>query len=143
VVRVGVAVTRFRRRVLAEHGLSTTALDVLTVLAAQDDPAGRAGPAQRDLAAAVGVTPATLTPVLDELERRGELRRERDREDRRIVRVSPTPRGAARRAAAQAAVDAAVEAVLPAPGPREQAARAELERLLAAVDPVAWSGCAD
>ncbi|GAA4549507.1 MarR family winged helix-turn-helix transcriptional regulator [Pseudonocardia xishanensis] len=129
VVRAGAAVTRFRRRVLAEHGLSTTAFDVLCALAAH----GRPAPAQRDLAAEVGVAPATLTAVLDEAERRGDLRRVRDEADRRIVRVTLTARGAARRTAAQAAVDAAVRAVLPGPGPGERATREQLERLVAAV----------
>lgn len=59
-------------------------------------PILRGGPlAQRDIAEAFGVTPARVTGVLDDLERAGAVRRERNREDRREVLVRVTPAGRA------------------------------------------------
>jgi len=46
-----------------------------------------------ELAVRMGVTPATITGLLDGLERENMIRRERSREDRRSVRVRLTARG--------------------------------------------------
>ena len=94
--RVGAAVGRHRRRIAAAHGLTPTALAVLASLGAADpdDPGG--DPSHRELAGRLGLSPATLTPVLDALESAGEVRRERDRTDRRVVRLHRTPAGRAR-----------------------------------------------
>ncbi len=47
-----------------------------------------------ELARRVSVTEKTVTGLVDRLERDGYLRRERDEEDRRVVRVRATARGA-------------------------------------------------
>ena len=47
------------------------------------------------LARRLGITPATITGLLDGLERSGHVRRERRSEDRRCVRARMTPAGAA------------------------------------------------
>ena len=98
--RVGAAVGRHRRRIAAAHGLTPTALAVLAALGGADahDPGGDPfrGPSHRELAGRLGLSPATLTPVLDALESAGEVRRERDRTDRRVVRLHRTPAGRAR-----------------------------------------------
>jgi DNA-binding MarR family transcriptional regulator len=47
-----------------------------------------------ELAARLKVTPATITGLLDGLERAGQVRRERRSQDRRSVSVRLTPRGA-------------------------------------------------
>jgi DNA-binding MarR family transcriptional regulator len=52
--------------------------------------------AHRDLAVALGVAPATVTAVVDGLERRGHVTRVRDERDRRVVRVALTAAGRAR-----------------------------------------------
>jgi DNA-binding MarR family transcriptional regulator len=47
-----------------------------------------------ELARRVGVTEKTITGIVDRLELAAYLERERDREDRRVVRAKLTPRGA-------------------------------------------------
>jgi DNA-binding MarR family transcriptional regulator len=134
VTRAGTALTRFRRQAAAEHGLSATALDVLAALTAdQHESAVRAdpaGPSQRDLAGALGISPATLTPVLDDLERAGDVRRHRDPVDRRVVRLAATPEGRDRCRVAQAAVERAVREALPRGGADDEAVRRYLAALL-------------
>ena len=92
--RVGAAVARHQRRLAARHGVTPTAVAVLTALDAGDSPS------HRELAARIGLSPTTITPVLDRLEAAGEIRRERDTGDRRVVRVHRTAAGAARLAGA-------------------------------------------
>jgi DNA-binding MarR family transcriptional regulator len=124
--RVGAAVDRHRRRLAARCGLTATALAVLAALDPDD------GPSHRDLAARLGIGPATLTPVLDLLEAGGHVRRERDPADRRIVRVRRTPLGRQRLAAAE-------PVALPEPAPdHEPVLRAYLLAVLAAVDADDW-----
>ncbi len=106
--RAGQAVGRFQRRAAAAHGLSTTAMGVLAALSRS------AGTSHRELAARLGVSPATLTPVVDALDAAGDLTRHRDPGDRRVVRLSITGSGRARIAAASAAVESAVAERMPA-----------------------------
>ena len=122
--RVGAAVARRRRRLVARHGVTPTAVAVLAALDAGDSPS------HRELAARVGLSPATITPVLDRLEAAGEIRRERDTGDRRVVRVHRTAAGAARLSGA-----AGREVWLPEPVPElEAAVRAWLLAVLAAAE---------
>ena len=122
--RVGAAVARHHRRLAARHGLTQTAVAVLAAL----DPGDR--PSHRDLAARVGISPATLTPVLDRLEETGDVRRERDPTDRRIVHVHRTTTGAARLTGAGPA-----EGRLPRPSPEcEPALRRWLLTVLLAAE---------
>jgi DNA-binding MarR family transcriptional regulator len=51
------------------------------------------GISQTELSRANGRDKSTLTPVLDDLERRGLIRRERIRSDQRAYRLSLTPAG--------------------------------------------------
>ena len=111
----GQAAGRLRQRAASTHGLSTTALGVLGVLAEAD------AVSQRELAGRLDVTPATLTPVLDGLERAGSVLRSRDARDRRVIRLSITPAGRERWSAARAGVAAAVRERLPQPGPEDEA----------------------
>ncbi|GAA2570770.1 hypothetical protein GCM10010210_53020 [Pseudonocardia hydrocarbonoxydans] len=136
--RAGQAVDRLLRRVVAAHGLTPTSLGVLGVLV-RGRPA-----AHRDLAAALGVAPATLTPVVDALERAGEVVRVRDAVDRRVVRVGVTGAGSARYAAAFAAVGRELRARVPQPPPGSEAAvRGYLCAVLAALDGVVPPASAD
>lgn len=123
-MRVGAAVDRHRRRLAAGHRLTPTAISVLVAL---DDVAGP--PSHRELAGRVALSPATLTPVLDALENAGNVRRERDPADRRVVRLHRTPAGRARLAAAQPG------SRLPRPAPAaEPTVRAYLLAVLAAAE---------
>jgi DNA-binding MarR family transcriptional regulator len=127
-VRTGLALQRFTRRVAAAHGLSATALDVLGALGELDEVS------HRDLAGHLRLAPATLTPVLDGLEGAGALTRVRDGADRRVVRVSITSKGRELRAAAATGVADAV-AGLPAPSPDQAGPiRAHLIDLLDAIE---------
>jgi len=124
----GAALARHRSRALAAHGISPTALGVLGALD------GHGGLSHRELAGLLGVTPATLTPVVDGLERDGDLLRERDPTDRRVVRLALTASGAARWSALSGRVAAELAGLLPAlPEPQEALVRGYLTAVLSAV----------
>ena len=130
--RTGRALARWDRRAAARHGLGPTALAVLVHLAAS-------GPhSHRDLAVALDVAPATLTPVVDGLERTGDVVRSRDPRDRRVVLVSVTAAGHARGAGTRAAVAAEAAGVLPAPADRAAVHRwlTAVHRALEAAEPL-------
>lgn len=57
--------------------------------------AQRSGLSQKELSEALGVIPASLSEVLAKLERKGLIRRERDENDHRLLRVHLTPEGEA------------------------------------------------
>jgi DNA-binding MarR family transcriptional regulator len=106
-------------------------------------PTGGAEFSHRELAARLGVAPATLTPALDVLENAGAVRRARDPEDRRVVRLAITPDGSRRLAQAHPLVRAATEARLPQLTPDDEAVvRTYLLALLAAVAEDGGDGCA-
>lgn len=109
--RAGQAAARVHQRAAAGHGLTTTSLGVLDELSRED------GTSHRETAARLGITPATLTPVVDALVDSGDLIRERDPSDRRVVRLSITARGRERIAVAAAAVESAVRDRMPAVPP--------------------------
>jgi DNA-binding MarR family transcriptional regulator len=121
-VRAGRALERRRREVVAAHGLTTTGLAVLEALAGADRTS------HRDLAAAVGVAPATLTPVLDALDRQDLVRRNRAVDDRRTVGISLGPRGREVLGAATADLAVRSRAWLPVAG---EGIRGYLTELLA------------
>jgi DNA-binding MarR family transcriptional regulator len=124
-IATGATLARFRQRVVAAHGLSATALDLLAALSGED------GVPHRELAGRLGLTPATLTPVVDALERAGDVRRERDADDRRVVRVYLTDSGRRRRVAVADQVDQALRDALPG---EEPTVRRYLGQVLAAVE---------
>src|SRR5688572_6812411 len=96
----GGALARYYQRAVAGHGLTQASLGVRGVL-------GHTGAvSRRELAAHLGITPATLTPVVDALEVSGELTRERDPADRRVVRLTITERGRERMVTALRDVEA-------------------------------------
>ncbi len=70
-----------------------------------------------ELAQALQLTPAAITQLVAELERRGYVQRARDRDDRRVVLVSLTPQGeevlAGHRRRRRAEMQALVEALAP------------------------------
>jgi DNA-binding MarR family transcriptional regulator len=121
VVRAGRAVARAHRG--AAPGLSPTARALLALVDAH-------GPrAHRDLAVALGVAPATVTAVVDGLERAGHVARTRDAHDRRVVRVGITAAGRAR-----LATDEPPAHPLPHPPPAEaEVVRRYLDSVLAAL----------
>lgn len=80
------------------------------------------------LARTLGIAKSAITKTVDRLEERGWLRRERDTEDRRAVRATLTPAGAAAFALAQPAYLAAVGAFLT--GPLSEPELGRLHRLM-------------
>jgi DNA-binding MarR family transcriptional regulator len=87
--RLRLAVTRLNRRLRqqGESGLSATAFSALATIA-------RLGPIPLgELAAVEGVKPPSITSTVAGLEAQGLVTREPDASDRRVTRVSVTPRG--------------------------------------------------
>ena len=76
-------------RALAEAGGSAAAWQVLLLVRS-----GQSGQ-QSEMAAAMGITSATLTHHLNGLERQGRVRRRRDDSNRRVQRTELTDEGAA------------------------------------------------
>lgn len=133
--RAGNAVSRCVGQVAAEHGLTRTALGVLDALGTGERLS------HRELAAHLGVTPATLTPVVDALVRSGQVLRDRDAGDRRVVRLTLTTDGRARLGDVSGLVATALRERLPQP-PAEHAeiVRAYLLAVLAAAGDTAEAG---
>lgn len=75
-----------RRRAIAKRGMSPPQFFVIKMLAA-----GQAS-TTKQLAAVLGVTPANITGLIERLERDGFVARERDAKDRRVVRLTLTPK---------------------------------------------------
>lgn len=101
-LRTGDEVFSVVERLLAEHHISSGRFGVLMLLwRASSSPAsdadqsccgsGRRTPAE--LADAAGVTRATMTGLIDTLERDGLVRREPNPDDRRMMSVELTPTG--------------------------------------------------
>ena len=81
---------------LTEHNISHGRFSVLMLLA-QGCPAGESGEASlgrtpAELADSARVTRATMTGLIDTLERDGFVRREADTQDRRMMRICLTPK---------------------------------------------------
>jgi DNA-binding MarR family transcriptional regulator len=74
---------------LSSYGLTSAQLDILLYLDLQGTVA------QRDLQAALGITSATLTRILDGMEGRGFVERSPSTTDARVKCVSATPKGCA------------------------------------------------
>ena len=126
------AAKRARARVEPDEALSPSQYDMLFPLWGAEEPLGL-----RSLARAAGVAPPTATRMLDGLERRGLVTRDRCSEDRRAVRLALTHEG-------EAAVASHRERLLGrrrelfarlAPGERRAAAKV-LARLAEAYDDV-------
>jgi DNA-binding MarR family transcriptional regulator len=73
-------------RLLAEAGADLSATDAVVLVAVSAEPGGAITLSRRD----TGLHPSTITSVLDRLERRGLVRRERGADDHRFVAVWPT-----------------------------------------------------
>ncbi len=87
----------FGRVVGRQHGLTTAGASVLSVLSWDVRPGMDRGTPGRathaELARRCFFTPATLTGVVDTLEKSGHVRRERDESDRRVVWLVLTEAG--------------------------------------------------
>lgn len=88
VLALAAAIDRDCAHRLQAYGLSEGRFVILVVLLTASEPL-----APHDLAERVGVTRATMTGLLDGLERGGLIARRRDRLDRRSVKIALTPAG--------------------------------------------------
>ncbi len=88
--RTAHAATQAFERALADAGGSPAEFQVLLLVRAQK------WGTQAEMAAAMGITPATLTHHLGALERQGLVRRWREENNRRSQRVELTPAGVER-----------------------------------------------
>lgn len=95
------------RRTTSVVGLNRTSLTLLMSIADDD------GLTQREIARHSRLSPATLTPAVDALEADGLLRRERDAEDRRQVRLRITEPGRQRLSEVDATVRAELGPLFP------------------------------
>ncbi len=82
------AAARFGER-LAEHDLTPALVGILRLLKVN------AGESQQALAERLGLLPSRLVPLVDDLEERGLIRRERSRSDRRVNTLEITTEGIA------------------------------------------------
>ncbi|MFE6923143.1 MarR family winged helix-turn-helix transcriptional regulator [Nocardia sp. NPDC057663] len=105
-VPLGRALTEAERPVLDRHGLTMWAYVVLLGLGEQPVYT------QAALAKAVRADKTRIIPVLDDLQRRGLIRREPDPADRRVNLVQLTPAGAGLRDRAQHDIQAQEQRLL-------------------------------
>ncbi len=119
------AIDRDCARLLALHGLSEGRFVLLFLLEAAET-----GLAPRELAAKAGVTRATVTGLLDGLERDGLVERQADAADRRALCVQLTARGRKLAQAVVAEHGRWIAGVFGALSPQE---RVQLEGLLGKV----------
>ncbi|WP_067598406.1 MarR family winged helix-turn-helix transcriptional regulator [Nocardiopsis listeri] len=92
----------------------------------------RGGCSVKEIGAVLQLDYGTLTPLLKRLESNGLLRRDRDPEDERSVRITPTDDGRALRARARG-IPEAIGRVIDLPNEEFEATRLALRRLTANV----------
>ena len=86
-VKLGTEIVAAAEDQLVAMGLSGRQYSVLAVLSSD------APPSQQDLAGLCGLLPAQIVPVIDEMERRGLVTRQRSETDRRRSVVNLTDKG--------------------------------------------------
>lgn len=123
---------------LQEHGLSTSQFGVLHAITEH-------GPThQQELASTLGRSKAQMTAIIDLLEQRALVRRERQQEDKRFITVHLTDAGTALHAAASPSRDAAIVGVMSELSGAQRARLARLcRRLLRSLEPQAPDAAAD
>lgn len=89
VVRTGDAVSAVENQYLSRHGITPGRFAVMMLLSTEEESDLK--PSQ--LAEMTGVTRATMTGLLDTLERANMVKRSADPKDRRALRVHATPEG--------------------------------------------------
>ncbi len=104
-VRAAARLAKVAGTALAEAELTLPQYRVLVFLSVRDRPAAH-------VAALLGVTPPTVTSVVDGLESRGLVSRSTDPEDRRRVRLAITAAGTAAMAAGDEVVGAGLDRLL-------------------------------
>jgi len=109
-------------KVLKLSGLSSTQYNVLRILRG----VGPAGLACQEIAARMITRDPDLTRLLDRLEKRGLVERQRQTDDRRVVRTTITPAGLAIVADLDAPINAAHHRLLAHLGPERLKALREL-----------------
>ena len=97
------AINRLARERLAPHGITPAQYAVMRGLYEKGGQTGA------EISASLVIDSATLTGVLDRLERAGYLARKADRDDRRINRLELTANGLALMPALDAAIDSVNE----------------------------------
>ena len=115
--------------VSAPHGLPTGSLTVLALIAANP------GSSQTALANRAGLNKSTLVGIVDDLEQRGLIERDRAASDRRRYQVSVTPEGDKAMRELFALVDRQERDIRDAFGGRDMTALLELlDRAIAALE---------
>jgi MarR family transcriptional regulator, 2-MHQ and catechol-resistance regulon repressor len=115
---------------LQEHGLSSSQYGVLSALATDGSTH------QQELASALGRSKAQMTAIIDMLEHRALVRRERQSEDKRFITVHLTDAGRALHAAASPSRDDAIVELMSDLSGAQRARLARLcRRLLRTLEP--------
>ncbi len=91
VMRTGDAVAAIENQYLSRHGITPGRFAVMMLLSTEDESNLKPS----ELAEMTGVTRATMTGLLDTLERANMVKRSADPTDRRALRVHATPEGKA------------------------------------------------
>ena len=94
------AVARLTRDRLSNHGVTPVQYAVLQVLSERD------GQSAAEIGSRLVIDSATITGILDRIEKLGLIARGADTDDRRVNRITLTPAGRARQASLQPVMDA-------------------------------------
>ena len=128
---IGRSLNRVRRLLLKEAGLRLLQRGEPLLTFQVLNHLGRCGPGtQSELAAGTGQHPTGMSRLLDELENAELVRRTRDPQDRRKIRVAVTAAGRARLRKGGPAVQDAIEAVLAPLGAKDRRLLRDLLRRL-------------
>lgn len=123
VLSLAAAIDRDCAALLAPHGLSEGRFVLLFLL----DAAGEDGLAPKDLAQRAGISRATVTGLLDGLQREGLIERQPDAHDRRALRIVLTAQG---RRTARKVIAQHSQWIAQLLAPLNSAERGQLQRLL-------------
>jgi DNA-binding MarR family transcriptional regulator len=116
-------------RGLEPLGLTVKHFGVMTFLRYETEPGRQEGPfSQQAIGERLRIDRSTMVSLIDDLERAGYVKRERNPDDRRAYVITLTPAGKKTQARAEKAVDARALEFF---GRLSQAEREELHRLLA------------
>lgn len=85
--RIFKAIKDYSHKVLKKYGITGPQLWVLKTISLSGSPS------LGDLGRKMYLRPSTITGLIDVLERKGDVVRLRDQEDRRVVKVKLTPKG--------------------------------------------------
>ena len=82
------SISQRSRNLIKDYGLTVPQILILREVCSSDEPVTAS-----QIAHAISLSPATITPIIDKLVQRGFLNKERSDKDRRKVKLIPTGKG--------------------------------------------------